>query len=58
MSLSARTTTAVVVMISAAVLVNVAFTGLAMVFDYPDVLKHPAADVLASFRASQGSVSA
>jgi hypothetical protein len=45
-------------MISAAVLVNVAFTGLGMVFDYPDVLKHPAADVLASFRAAQGAVSA
>jgi Domain of unknown function (DUF4386) len=56
MALSARTTA--VVMISAAVLVNVAFTGLGMVFDYPDVLKHPSADVLASFRASQGPVSA
>ena len=56
MALSARTTA--VVMISAAVLVNVAFTGLGMVFDYPDVLKHPAGEVLASFRASQGSVSA
>lgn len=56
MALSARTTA--VVMIFAAVLVNVAFIGLGMVFDYPDVLKHPAAEVLASFRASQGSVSA
>ena len=56
MALSARTTA--VVMISAAVLVNVAFTGLGMVFDYPDVLKHPAGEVLASFRASQGSLSA
>ena len=56
MSLSSRTTAAL--MISAAVLVNVAFTGLGVVFDYPDVLKRPAADVLASFRASQGAVSA
>lgn len=56
MALTARTTA--VLMISAAVLVNVAFTGLGMVFDYPDVLKHPAADVLASFRASQGAISA
>jgi hypothetical protein len=56
MALTARTTAAL--MISAAVLVNVAFTGLGMVFDYPDVLKHPATDVLASFRASQGVVSA
>lgn len=56
MALTARTTAAL--MISAAVLVNVAFTGLGMVFDYPDVLKHPAAEVLASFRAEQGAVSA
>ena len=47
-----------VLMIGAAVLVNVAFTGLGTVFDYPDVLKHPADEVLASFRASQGAVSA
>ncbi|MGD9526953.1 DUF4386 domain-containing protein [Pseudonocardia sp.] len=49
-----RTTAAL--MITAAVLVNVAFTGLATVFDYPDVLKHPAADVLASFRATRAAV--
>lgn len=54
MTHSVRTTA--VLMISAAVLVNVAFTGLGVVFDYPDVLKHPAADVLASFRASQAAV--
>jgi hypothetical protein len=47
-----------VLMIAAAVLVNVAFTGLGSVFDYPDVLKQPADEVLASFRASQGAVSA
>ncbi len=47
-----------VAMIAAAVLVNVAFTGLGAVFDYPDVLTEPAADVLASFRAAQGPVSA
>ena len=35
-----------------------AFTGLGTVFDYPDVLKQPAGDVLASFRESQGVVSA
>src|SRR3954453_5974992 len=45
-------------MITAAVLLNVAFTGLGAVFDYPDVLKQPADDVLASFRDSQGTVSA
>jgi hypothetical protein len=45
-------------MITAAVLVNVAFTGLGAVFGYPDVLRQPADDVLASFRDSQGVVPA
>jgi hypothetical protein len=54
--MTARRTAAL--MIAAAVLVNVAFTGLGTVFDYPDVLKQPAGDVLASFRESQGVVSA
>jgi hypothetical protein len=45
-------------MITAAVLLNVAFTGLGSVFDYPDVLKQPAGDVLASFRNSQTTVTA
>ncbi|WP_448640872.1 hypothetical protein [Geodermatophilus sp. URMC 63] len=47
-----------VLMITAAVLLNVAFTGLGSVFDYPDVLKQPAGDVLASFRNSQTTVTA
>src|SRR4051794_33471113 len=47
-----------VLMITAAVLLNSAFTGLASVFDYPDVLKQPAGDVLASFRNSQAAVTA
>jgi uncharacterized protein DUF4386 len=47
-----------VLMVTAAVLLNVAFTGLGSVFDYPDVLKQPTGDVLASFRESQGAVSA
>ena len=47
-----------VLMITAAVLLNVAFTGLGSVFDYPDVLKQPAGDVLASFRSSQAAVTA
>src|SRR4051795_12880640 len=47
-----------VLLITAAVLLNVAFAGLAAVFDYPDVLKEPAGDVLASFRDSQGAVTA
>ena len=45
-------------LITAAVLANLAFTGLGAVFDYPDVLKQPAGDVLASFRDSQGAVTA
>jgi len=47
-----------VLMITAAVLLNVAFTGLGSVFNYPDVLKQPAGDVLASFRTSQAAVTA
>jgi hypothetical protein len=54
--MTARTTAAL--MVAAAVLVNVAFTGLGTVFDYPDVLKQPADDVLTSFRASQSAVTA
>jgi hypothetical protein len=52
-----RTTTTTVVMIAAAVLLDVAFTGLGVVFNYPDVLKQPAADVLTAFRADQVAVS-
>jgi hypothetical protein len=44
-------------MVAAAVLLNLAFTGLGIVFDYPAVLKHPPAAVLADFRAAQGVVS-
>jgi hypothetical protein len=51
-----RRTTAL--MITAAVLLNVAFTGLGSVFNYPDVLKQPVGDVLASFRNSQAAVTA
>jgi hypothetical protein len=47
-----------VLLILAAVLANVAFTALGSIFNYPDVLDEPAGDVLASFRAHQGAVSA
>ena len=50
-----RTLTAAL-LVAAAVLTNLAFTALGMVFNYPDVLKEPTEDVLASFRASQGAV--
>jgi hypothetical protein len=43
-------------LIAAAVLTNVAFTALGSIFDYPDVLKDPATDILAAFRADQGSI--
>jgi hypothetical protein len=45
-----------VLLIAAAVLANVAFTVLGMVFNYPDVLKEPVEDILAAFRASQTAV--
>jgi hypothetical protein len=44
-------------LIVAAVLANVAFAALGSIFNYPDVLDEPAADVLASFRAHEGAVS-
>lgn len=50
-----RTLTAAL-LIAAALLTNAAFTVLGTVFNYPDVLKEPTADVLASFRADQGAV--
>ena len=43
-------------LVAAAVLTNVAFTALGTVFNYPDVLKEPVAEVLAAFRASQAAV--
>jgi hypothetical protein len=43
-------------LIAAAVLTNAAFTVLGTLFNYPDVLKEPTADILASFRTHQGPV--
>ena len=45
-------------MIAAAILANLAFTALGSIFNYPDVLDEPAGDVLASFDAHRGAVSA
>ena len=50
-----RKTTAVL-LITAAVLTNAAFTVLGSVFNYPDVLKEPTSEILASFREHQGGV--
>jgi len=44
-------------LIAAAVLANLAFAALGSIFNYPDVLDEPAADVLASFSAHEGAVS-
>ena len=44
-------------LIAAAVTANVAFTALGTVFNYPDVLKEPTADILGAFRANQTTVS-
>lgn len=44
-------------MVAAALLTNAAFTVLGSVFNYPDVLKEPTAQVLADFHANQGAVS-
>ena len=45
-----------VLLVAAAILTNAAFTILGTVFNYPDVLKEPTAEVLADFRAHQGAV--
>jgi len=44
-------------LITAAVLANAAFTALGSIFNYPDVLDEPAADVLATFRVHEGAIS-
>ncbi len=45
-------------LIGAAIATNLAFFALGSVFDYPDVLDQPVADVLAEFRQAQGSIAA
>lgn len=46
----------ITLLISAPILMNLAFTGLGVSFDYPDVLQLPAAEALAKFRAEQTTV--
>jgi hypothetical protein len=43
-------------MLVGALAANIAFLGLGWTFDYPDVLHHPSADVLAAYRDHQGAV--
>ena len=45
-----------VLLIVAAVVTNIAFTVLGTVFNYPDVLREPAEEILAEFRADQTTV--
>jgi Domain of unknown function (DUF4386) len=47
---------AAVLLVAGAVLANVAFAGLGSVFEYPDVLQQPEADVLARFHADQTTI--
>ncbi|MGW6425475.1 DUF4386 family protein [Nocardia sp. NPDC055053] len=46
----------ITLLISAPILMNLAFTGLGVSFDYPDVLQLPATEALAKFRAEQTTV--
>lgn len=50
-----RTLTAAL-LVTTAVLTNVAFVALGSIFDYPDVLTRPATDILTAFRADQGPI--
>ncbi|MBG0829847.1 DUF4386 domain-containing protein [Planomonospora sp. ID67723] len=47
-----------ILLVLGALAANTAFAGLAAVFDYPDVLAAPAAQVMADFRHDQAAVSA
>ncbi|WP_063821116.1 DUF4386 family protein [Nocardia araoensis] len=52
----ARPWPAIALLVAAPITLNVAFTGLGSAFDYPHVLREPAADVLALFRDNQTAV--
>jgi choline-glycine betaine transporter len=43
-------------LVTAAVLTNVAFTALGSIFDYPDILKEPTDDILSAFRGSESAI--
>lgn len=43
-------------LVLAVVLVNVAFTGLGSVFEYPDILQEDADEILEQFRADEGAI--
>jgi uncharacterized protein DUF4386 len=46
-----------IALITAALLTNAGFTALGSIFNYPDVLKEPTAEILVRFREHQASVS-
>ncbi|MFD4355101.1 DUF4386 family protein [Nocardia sp. NPDC058518] len=46
----------IALLIGAPILMNLAFVGLGIVFDYPDVLQLPATEILARFRAEQPTI--
>lgn len=48
--------TAALLLVTASALAIAGFTALGSIFDYPAVLKHPAAEILASFREHQSGV--
>src|SRR5690242_3165966 len=52
-----RTRTAVL-LVTAPLLFTVGVSALGAAFDYPEVLKRPAAEILAAFRADQAAVTA
>jgi Domain of unknown function (DUF4386) len=50
-----RRLTAVLIVV-AVILANAAFIGLGSVFNYPDILQDPADEILAEFRADEGTI--
>src|SRR6476659_10169442 len=46
----------IVLIVVAVVLANAAFIGLGSVFNYPDVLQDPAAEILVAFRADEATI--
>ncbi|MGW4285150.1 DUF4386 domain-containing protein, partial [Nocardia sp. NPDC004750] len=52
----ARPWPVIALLVAAPITLNVAFAGLGSAFDYPHVLREPAAEVLALFRQNQTAV--
>ncbi|WP_280347937.1 DUF4386 family protein [Nocardia neocaledoniensis] len=54
--MSRKPWTTITLLIAAPVLMNLAFLGLSVSFDYPDVLQTSSTEALARFRAEQGTI--